>query len=147
MRLVGMGLGLIGIVGSLKSPVPASIASASQTEILNTKLSGTIAQAGSTGLEKVKDVDYWVNRCNLLASAQKYQEALAACEQAISLRPKSGIIWAAHSGILLNLKQYPEAIASADNALKFDENNSLALTYRCMAFSALKQNETALDTC
>ncbi|HEY9601628.1 MAG TPA: hypothetical protein V6C85_08460, partial [Allocoleopsis sp.] len=34
MRLVGIGLGLIGIAGALKSPVPASIASASQPEIL-----------------------------------------------------------------------------------------------------------------
>ena len=142
MRLWEIGLGVVAIIGSLDTPVSALVAS--KPQMPNSTLGEMLAQQG---LEELEDFDYWLNRCNLLATAQKYEEALVACEQGITLRPKNAEIWANHSGILLNLKQYPEAIASADNALKFDNKNSLALTYKCFAFSALTQNEAALDAC
>ena len=98
-------------------------------------------------LEELEDFDYWENLCRLQTDAAKYEEALTSCEQAIELESKDAPIWAAHSGILLNLEQYPEAIASAERSLNFDAQNSLALTYQCIAYTALDQNETALDVC
>ncbi|MEO0867999.1 MAG: tetratricopeptide repeat protein [Cyanobacteria bacterium J06642_11] len=97
--------------------------------------------------EELEDFTYWENLCRLQADAAKYEDALMACEKAIELEPKDAPIWAAHSGILLNLEQYPEAIASAERSLNFDDQNSLALTYQCIAYTALDQTETALDVC
>ncbi len=97
--------------------------------------------------ENLKDFEYWLNLCNLQSESGKYEKALTACEQAITVKPKNPIAWANHSGILLNLKKYPDAIASASKSLKLNKKNSLALTYKCMAFEALDRNETALDNC
>ena len=92
--------------------------------------------------ENLKDFDYWLNLCDLQFESGKYKEASTACEQAITVKPKNALAWAKHSGISLKLKQYPDAIASASKSLKLNENNSLALTYKCMAFEALDKNET-----
>ena len=97
--------------------------------------------------EKLKDFDYWSDRCNLQVDASKYTEAQSACESAIVLKPKSAITWAEHSNILLKLKQYPESIVSANRALKLDRKTSLALTYKCMALAGLKKTGDALDAC
>ena len=106
---------------------------------------GAVAQQGR--LDELEDFDYWENLCRLQTDAGKYEEARTACEQAIELEPRDARIWAAHSGILLSLEQYPEAIASAGQSLTFDDQNSLALTYQCIAYTALEQTETALDIC
>ncbi len=97
--------------------------------------------------ERLKDPNYWANLCNLQVDTGKYEEAKAACEEVIALRPKNPLAWANHSGVLLKMEKYPEAIASAEQALKFDKKTSLALTYKCIAFSALRRNEEALDAC
>ncbi|MEM7795446.1 MAG: tetratricopeptide repeat protein [Cyanobacteria bacterium P01_C01_bin.118] len=120
--------------------------------VLSAPLSITMSQIGGIALaqeslEELEDFDYWQNLCRLQTDAAKYDEALTSCEQAIELEPKDARIWAAHSGILLNLEQYPEAIASAERSLNFDAQNSLALTYQCIAYTALDQNEIALDVC
>ncbi|NJL86354.1 MAG: tetratricopeptide repeat protein [Leptolyngbyaceae cyanobacterium SM1_1_3] len=103
------------------------------------------AQAGL--LEELKDFDYWRNLCELQASAQQYDEAIAACEKAIELEPRDSNIWALHSGILVAQQQYPAAIASASQSLSLNAANSLALTYQCISFSELGQSEKALDRC
>jgi tetratricopeptide (TPR) repeat protein len=103
--------------------------------------------AQNTLQDKLKDVEYWSNLCNLQAEAGKFEEALASCEQAIALRPKQAILWADHSQVLLKLKKYPEAIASSEKALLLDPKTSLALTYKCMAFEAINRGEEALDSC
>jgi tetratricopeptide (TPR) repeat protein len=109
-----------------------------------TERSSYLAQAN---LEHLRDFGYWENLCELLTTTGETDRALAACERAIELKPKEARIWAMHSRVLLDAKRYSEAIASANQALTFDANNSLALTYECMAYTALGQNETALDKC
>ncbi len=104
----------------------------------------SLAQAN---FEEFEDFDYWENLCNLLAASGETEDALAACEHAIELEPKESRLWAVHSGVLLASEQYPQAIASAEQSLTFNEENSLALTYQCMAYAAMGQNETALDKC
>ncbi len=104
-----------------------------------------VAEGGLS--ENLKDFDYWLDLCDLQFQSGKYDKALTACEKAITVKPKNPVAWAKHSGILLKSKQYPDAIASASKSLKLNENNSLALTYKCMAFEALDKNDTALDNC
>jgi tetratricopeptide (TPR) repeat protein len=97
--------------------------------------------------DTLEDFNYWSNLCHLQTDTGIYDQALEACKKAIALEPENSGIWADHSEILLKLKKYPDAIASADQALLFDEKNSLALTYKCMAYEALNENDKALDIC
>lgn len=127
LAALGVGLG-----GAMLSPIAVIAAPLS------------IAQ---TPFETLEDFDYWANLCRLSINAEAYEDALVACEQAIALQPNDAGMWAERSGALLQTEAYPDAIASADKALQLDAENSLALTYRCIAFSALSQNELALDAC
>jgi tetratricopeptide (TPR) repeat protein len=102
--------------------------------------------------ETLEDFTYWSNLCHLQTDTGAYEEALESCKKAIALEPENSNIWADHSEILLKLKKYPDAIASADQALIFDARNSLALTYKCIAYEALAPtdqtfSDKALDTC
>ena len=105
------------------------------------------AQAQQAGFDALEDFDYWADLCRLQASAEAYEDALTACEQALALEPEDPDTWARHSGILVNLETYPDAIASANRALTFDPENSLAIAYQCVAYTALGENELALDHC
>ncbi len=105
------------------------------------------AQAQQAGFDALEDFDYWADLCRLQANAEMYEDALASCEQALALEPEDSDIWARHSGILVNLETYPDAIASANRALTFDAENSLAIAYQCVAYTALGENELALDHC
>jgi len=104
-------------------------------------------QVAQVNFEELENFDYWQRLCRLQTTAGKYEEAQQACEQAIELRPEEASIWADHSGVLLQLEKYPEAIASADLSLNYNPENSLALTYQCMAYFELQSYETALDQC
>lgn len=105
------------------------------------------AHAQPTGFEALEDVGYWRDLCRLQAAAGEYEDAQAACEQAIALAPEEADIWAQHSGILVNLEAFPDAIASANRSLSFDPENSLAITYQCVSYTALGETEMALDKC
>ncbi len=116
-------------------------------------------------LENLEDVAYWQDLCDLQAAAGQsaqesaqaaanpaaalafYAEAQVACETAIELAPEDDGLWARHSGILLAQDQYPNAIASAGQALRFNPENSLAFTYRCISHYELSNLEMALDAC
>ena len=107
----------------------------------------TPTQAQPPSFDALPEVTYWTDLCRLQADADDYENALAACEQAIALDPKNADIWAQHSGILVSLEAFPDAIASANRALTFDPENSLAIAYQCVAYTALGDNEIALDKC
>jgi tetratricopeptide (TPR) repeat protein len=125
-------------------------------------LPGAIAQQN---LENLEDVTYWRDLCDLQAAAGQsaqessqaavnpeaalafYAEAQIACETAIELAPEDDSLWARHSGILLAQDQHPNAIASAGQALRFNPENSLAFTYRCISHYELGNLEMALDAC
>lgn len=107
-----------------------------------------LAQAPSNDFQ-FKDFNFWVNQCRLLESEQKYAEALAVCEKAIALRPRSNNreLWSIRSNALLQLKQYPEAVASYDYLLRFSPKDSLAWTRRCEALYQLENYDEALASC
>jgi len=106
-----------------------------------------LPQAKSEAFDALEDVDYWTSLCRLQMNAGAFDKALEACEQAIALEPEDPNLWAMRSNVLLHLQNYPDAIASADRAITFDAENSLAITYRCIGYAALENNETALDAC
>jgi tetratricopeptide (TPR) repeat protein len=95
---------------------------------------------------ELKDFNFWANQCRVLESQQNYNEALAACERAITLRPKSRNpqLWSSRSNVLFQLKRYAEAVASYDYLLRFDAKNSLAWMQRGAALYELGQYDDAI---
>ncbi|MEO0987894.1 MAG: tetratricopeptide repeat protein [Cyanobacteria bacterium J06639_14] len=100
-----------------------------------------------SGMEALEDFAYWQRLCSLQTQAGSPEEALAACEQAIALEPEDETIWAEYSYALLTLEQYPETLAAAERVLTFNDENSLAMTYQCIAYQGLDFTEAALDAC
>ena len=96
-----------------------------------------------------KKYDFWVEKCQFLKDNQQYGEALSACEQAISLKPKKDNIqlWLARADVLLKLNQYSEAVISYDWVLQEDKKNLPALAQKCSAWLGLGNYEGALESC
>lgn len=133
---------VLSLLVSISLPVAAaSLGTAGRSD------AGAGGQVAQENLEELQDFDYWKNLCELQVDASKFAEAQKSCEAGIELRPRDSDIWAIHSGILLSLKQLPESIASAEQSILFNANNSLAWTYKCMAYNQLGQTEEALDAC
>ncbi|BAY81546.1 tetratricopeptide repeat domain protein [Calothrix parasitica NIES-267] len=93
--------------------------------------------------------DFWVEKCRFLKNDKQYSEALIACEQAISLKPKKDNIqlWLARGDALLQLSQYREAVISYNWVLKQDKKNVPALVQKCSALLGLGNYEDALQSC
>ncbi|MEL6460778.1 MAG: tetratricopeptide repeat protein, partial [Cyanobacteria bacterium J06621_15] len=96
-----------------------------------------------------KKYDFWVDKCQLFRKDKQYSEALNACEQAISLKPKKDNIqlWLARGDSLLQLGQYREAAISYDWVLKQDKKNVPALVQKCSALLSLGKHKDALESC
>jgi tetratricopeptide (TPR) repeat protein len=96
-----------------------------------------------------QDYDFWSKQCGIMEGAQKYDEALTACEKAISLKPKGKNIdlWTSRSNTLMKLKRYAEAVVSYDQVIKRDRKNSQVLMHRCEALSALGNFRDAIQSC
>lgn len=96
-----------------------------------------------------KKYDFWVEKCRFLNNDKQYSEALIACEQAISLKPKKDNIqlWLARGDALLQLSQYREAVISYNWVLKQDKKNVPALVQKCSALLGLGNYEDALQSC
>ncbi|PZV14099.1 MAG: hypothetical protein DCF22_09485 [Leptolyngbya sp.] len=101
---------------------------------------------GRDRLENLKDPNYWIQLCMLLAKS-KPVDALPACERAIELRPGDPKLWAQYGALQLGQKQYPEAIASLEQAIKRQPKNSQVLSDQCLAWAELGETETAIATC
>ncbi|MCC5636707.1 tetratricopeptide repeat protein [Nostoc sp. CHAB 5844] len=96
---------------------------------------------------EIKDFDYWANFCKLLAEEKKYEEAIAACNQGIGLKPDELEIWVTRTEILLKQAKYSEALVSADRTLRLQPKYSLALAQRCQALLSLNKTAEAIAAC
>ena len=96
-----------------------------------------------------QDFGFLSKQCRVLEKAQKYDEAVAACEQAIALDPnrENVDLWTNRSNALLKLARYVEAVGSYDQVLQREPKNSFALTQRCAALSALGKPQEAIASC
>jgi tetratricopeptide (TPR) repeat protein len=75
-----------------------------------------------------------------LASLQRHEEAIAAYEKAIAIKPDSYDAWR-HVGIALSeLKRYKEAMAAYDRAIAIKPDNAEAWRDRGAIVSELKQD-------
>lgn len=98
--------------------------------------------------EGLRDVSYWAGLCELLLEQGDYEEAIAACDEAINIRRKRPQVWSDRADALFALGRYAEAVASYNQALdRGDSRNSRRLTRRCAAEIELGHYEPALDSC
>lgn len=115
------------------------------------KSNGAIAQSNSSDSSlELEDFDFWAEQCQMLAQNRQYEEALAACEQAIALNDDIDETleeWSTRGAVLVYLGRYEDALVSFDRVLEEQPDYSLVMTFQCMAQYNLGRFEEAVDTC
>lgn len=96
---------------------------------------------------QLKDFNYWASLCDSLAKAQKHEDAVKACDQAIALNPNDGATWMDRGDAQLALVMYAEASASYDQVLRQEPNHSLVLAKQCGVLSELGRQDDAIAAC
>ena len=81
-----------------------------------------------------KTKQQWLNEGNVLSEAKRYEEALAAFEQAIRLDPYSAIAYASKGNLLRKLKRYNEAFIAFVESLQLDPHFATLTMARDMRF-------------
>jgi tetratricopeptide (TPR) repeat protein len=90
-----------------------------------------------------KTKEEWLQDGNALNELKRYEEALAACEQAIRLDPNNAYAYT-NKGIALNgLRRYEEALAACDQAIRLDPNNAYAYSGKGYALERLGRKKDA----
>ncbi|MEP0771233.1 tetratricopeptide repeat-containing serine protease family protein [Trichocoleus sp. ST-U1] len=118
-------------VGTFKWGIPINIYVANVAQV------STEAQA----TQKAED---FINEGNDFYIKQSYDDALAAYDKAIALKPDYSVAWYNRGIALRNLKRYEDAIASYDKAIALKPDDADAWTSRGIALSNLKRYEDAL---
>ena len=75
----------------------------------------------------------------------RYEEAFAAYDKALSIKPGSAGAWLGRGNVYLDLKRYDEAFAAYDKALSIQPDLAEAHHGRANILHALARNEEALS--
>jgi len=85
-----------------------------------------------------------VNLAIALGDLKRYEEALAACDQAICLDPNDARGYGNKGNILAELKRYEEALAAFDQTIRLDPNDTRGYLNKGNILADLKRYEEAL---
>ena len=88
-----------------------------------------------------------LNRGIALAALQRFEEALASCQQSLALRPGHAGTLTTQGVILHELGRFEEAVASYDKALASRPDDAELLYHRARALTELRRFEDALASC
>lgn len=92
-----------------------------------------------------KDPSFWYNRASLLSDdLKRYDEALTACDAAISSGAALPNLWAIKGDALRALGQETEAIANYEHVLTFPCSDFFDWSARGQALMGLRRNDEAL---
>lgn len=97
--------------------------------------------------DKLDDFDYWASLCTTLLDAEQYEDALAACDQAVGLYPNDPEAWHNRGDVLAALDRHAEALVSYEQTLRQDPLYSLVQSKRCGMLVALGRTEDAITSC
>ena len=90
----------------------------------------------------------WLVQCNTLYTLGRYEEALASCDQAISLQPDLAAAWFSRGALLHNnLERYEEALVSHEQAITLEPYGAKAWFNRSNTLHTLGCYEEALASC
>jgi tetratricopeptide (TPR) repeat protein len=108
-----------------------------------------LAQGDAEGGFEYPNPAFWTEQCLFLGGEELYEEALGACERAISLNPgaENRSVWQARSYSLFQLERYAEAVVSYNHLLRLTPKDSLAWTNQCVALYRLQRYESAIASC
>jgi tetratricopeptide (TPR) repeat protein len=90
-----------------------------------------------------KTKEQWLNEGVDLYNLKRYDEALAAYEQAIRLDPNYALAYYNKGNALYDLKRYDEALAAYEQAIRLDPNFALAYYNKGLALDMLGQTKEA----
>lgn len=83
------------------------------------RLSQPVAPSGTSGLN---DFETCSQEGNRLLAAKRYEEAIAAYERALQLKPNACYVWQQRGEAMRRVQRYAEAIASYNKAIEFSAN-------------------------
>src|SRR6266567_2481396 len=86
----------------------------------------------------------WFEEGNRLSDLKRYEEALAAYEQAIRLDPDDVTAYYKKSAALIKLKRYEEALITLEQAIRLDPNYARAYTDKGAILNQFGRYEEAL---
>jgi tetratricopeptide (TPR) repeat protein len=95
-------------------------------------------------LISLKTKKEWLKEGNALYGLKRYEEALAAFEQAIRLDPNDASTYHGKGIALGGLKRYEEALAAFEQAIRLDPNNPTYHANKGIALFKLERYEEAL---
>jgi len=85
----------------------------------------------------------WVEESNALYDLKRYEEALAAYEQAIRLDPKYVLAYNGKGNALKDLKRFEEALAAYEQAIRLDSKYALAYNNKGLTLDKLGKSQEA----
>ena len=91
-----------------------------------------------------KSAQQWLNEGDVLYDLRRYQEALAAYEQAIHLDPNDAVAYMNKGYALHDLERYQEALAAYEQAIHLDSNDAIAYYSKGNVLGALERYQEAL---
>src|SRR6266567_1396800 len=95
-------------------------------------------------LSSLKTKEDWLKEGDNLHALKRYEEALAAYEQAIRLDSNNAYAYINKGIILRNLNRYEEAFDAYEQATYLDPNNAVAYNNKGIVLLHLNDNEEAL---
>ncbi|WP_243903063.1 tetratricopeptide repeat-containing S1 family peptidase [Aetokthonos hydrillicola] len=94
--------------------------------------------------KKQEEPENFFNKGNSLFDSQRYEEAIAAYDKAIAIKPDYAYAWNNRGNALGELKRYEEAIAAYDKAIAIKPDYADAWYNRGVALGELKRYEEAI---
>ena len=104
----------------------SSTSSVSEPEILQTSVETLETQ----NKKKYYNEQYFINRSRKLCELERYEEALASCDQVLKLKPDSEIAGVIRSHVIYELGRKEEAVASFDEVIKRKPDFEIAWSNR-----------------
>lgn len=95
-------------------------------------------------LISLKTKEEWIGEGDAFKKLKRYEEALAAYEEAIRLNPNDAESYKSKGSILYNLKRYEEALVAYGEAIRLDPTNASYHNNKGDAFDKLERYEEAL---
>jgi len=90
-----------------------------------------------------KTKEQWLEEGKRLRNRKRYEEALAAYEQAIRIDPNNALAYSNKGYILYELKMYEEALAAYDQVIRLDPNYAFVYHNKGNALYGLNRKEEA----